>query len=231
MNVLKTFTYQGVSVDIYQEHRKELYATVEQLANALGYKSKNGIELLLNRNPHLKEKAYSIVKNIPVREYEKSKESDLQSVSTIKDKKQYQETRLFTRLGIYEVVSLCTTKQAKEIRLHLFRYIEWLEKELYRAVLKHTESKDLAKMLNDAVDKSPVYCEYEKTRKAKMFTNFNRLINRTASGGRTTRKKELQGNEFTLMEQLQHRVIVMLNGGYDYGRIRDNLLSHVMIPM
>ena len=46
--------YGGNDFSFYSAKRKDIFMTINELAIGFGYKSKNGIEQILNRNPRFK---------------------------------------------------------------------------------------------------------------------------------------------------------------------------------
>ena len=61
MELIKTQNYGGNVFSFYSTKRKDIFMTINELALGFGYKSKNGIEQILNRNPRLKDKKYSFI--------------------------------------------------------------------------------------------------------------------------------------------------------------------------
>ena len=206
MNLAKQATYNGLQFDFFEEGRNEIFMTIEQLAIGFGYKSKKGIERMLDRNPYLKGKAYSFLTKV----YHATGGT--------------QETRVFTRRGIYEIGSLSRTKEGREFRSWCYDYIAMLEKALLRAAVKHVESKDLQKQLHEAVQESSYYKDIDQGKKRFTFMNINKLMARTASHGRVKKKEELEAEEFKTYERLIHKAIVALNEGRSYEDIKNDLV-------
>ncbi len=75
----------------------EVYMTISQLAECLGYASKSGVENIIGRNPYLRNKEFSSTHKLWV------------------DGKG-REALTFTEDGIYEVTMLAKTEKAKEFR-------------------------------------------------------------------------------------------------------------------
>lgn len=90
-------------------------------------------------------------------------------------------------------------------------------------MLAHTQSKDLQKMLHDAVYNSPAYAHKEHTSKEKALINFNKLLIKTASRGRATDKASMTAEDIQTLEHLQHKTIALLNEGKDYQYIKSVL--------
>ena len=105
--------FENTPADIYENDSGDMFMTTKQLADCLGYASKNGVESMLNRNPYLKESEFSMVLTIrnPLDKSEKG-----------------QETRVFTEDGIYEVSMLANTDKAKDFRCWIRRILKSLRR-------------------------------------------------------------------------------------------------------
>lgn len=230
MELMTVHGYGGNLFGFYGEQRKEIYMTINELAIGFGYKSKNGIEKLIHRNPYLLDKEYSVVVSLPVRDYGTdamgstiNRNGTPQSVGTTKSKVQYQEVRVFNERGIFEIGCISKTDKAKEFRAWVFKQLQQIKKAFTMDMLAHTQSKDLQKMLHDAVYNSPAYAHKEHTSKEKALINFNKLLIKTASRGRATDKASMTAEDIQTLEHLQHKTIALLNEGKDYQYIKSVL--------
>lgn len=79
--------FQGINCDLWMDNKGNPYMTIQQLANALEYKSKDGIEKILKRNSYLRNKEFS----------------GTYKLSVPGSKGGTQETIVFTRDGIMEI--------------------------------------------------------------------------------------------------------------------------------
>lgn len=215
MELITTQHYGGNIFSFYSTKRKDIFMTINELALGFGYKSKNSIEKLIQRNPYLLDDEYSTVTSLPVRNYGTDETSVPQ-----KEKKQYQEVRVFTKQGIFEVGCISRTKVAKAFRKWLYNYIEKLENALIHDIVAHTKSKDLQKMLHDAVYESPTYINKEDSSKAKVIMNINKLLIKTASQSRVKHKEDMTAEEIQKLEHLEHKTIALLNEGKCYQEIK-----------
>ena len=215
MELITTQHYGGNIFSFYSTKRKDIFMTINELALGFGYKSKNGIEKLIQRNPYLLDDEYSTVTSLPVRNYGTDETSVPQ-----KEKKQYQEVRVFTKQGIFEVGCISRTKVAKAFRKWLYNYIEKLENALIHDIVAHTESKDLQKMLHDAVFNSPAYINKDDESKRKSIMNINKYLIKTASQSRVKHKEDMTAEEIQKLEHLEHKTIALLNEGKCYQEIK-----------
>lgn len=103
--------FYGSNADFYRNENNDIYMTIEQVANCLGYKSRKGIEKVLERNPYLRESEFSV-------------ENKLSAT----DGKAY-VTRLICEDGIYEITMLSTKPKAKEFRAFVRKIIKGLRKQ------------------------------------------------------------------------------------------------------
>lgn len=215
MELITTQHYGGNIFSFYSTKRKDIFMTINELATGFGYKSKKGIEEMLRRKPYLKENKYSFMSKVPVRNY-----GTPQSVGTTKSKSQYQEVRLFTERGIFEIGCISHTKKAEQFRDWVFSQLKILRNAFTKGVIAHTESKDLQKMLHDAVFNSPAYKEKTEDKRQLAITNFNKHLIKTASNGRVTHKVDMTAEEIQKLEHLEHKTIALLNEGKCYQEIK-----------
>lgn len=109
LQLIKSAKFGEVQADIYSRN-DEPYMTIHQLAQCLGYKDRKGVEKLVERNPYLKSKEFSV--------------TDKMSAT---DGKRY-STRIFTEDGIYEITMLAKTEKAKEFRAWVRKLLKSLRK-------------------------------------------------------------------------------------------------------
>lgn len=93
--------FQGIPCDLWTDSKKNPYMTIQQLANALEYKSKSGVENIIARNPYLRGKEFSSTHKLRVVEGERFVE---------------RETLVFTKDGIMEIGFLSPKPKAREFR-------------------------------------------------------------------------------------------------------------------
>ena len=96
LQLIKSERFGGVQCDFYGA-TNEIYMTINQLSECLGYASKSGIENILGRNEYLKKVEFSSTHKLWVDGKER-------------------EARVFTEDGIYEITMLSKTDKAKEFR-------------------------------------------------------------------------------------------------------------------
>ena len=97
LQLIKSDRFGQTECDIYSD-KKEMFMTMAQLSDCLGYADRKGVEKMVERNSYLKQSEFSV--------------TDKMSAT---DRKAFQ-TRLFTEDGIYEVTMLAKTEKAKEFR-------------------------------------------------------------------------------------------------------------------
>ena len=215
MELMATQHYGGNDFSFYSAKRKDIFMTINELAVGFGYKSKNGIEQILNRNPRLKDKKYSFISKVPVRNY-----GTPQCVSTTKSKVQYQEVRLFTERGIFEIGCISHTAKAEQFRDWVFNQLKKLRTSFTKGMIAHNGSKDLQKMLHDAVFNSPAYVNKDDESKRKSIMNINKHLIKTASQSRVKHKEDMTAEEIQKLEHLEHKTIALLNEGKCYQEIK-----------
>ena len=215
MELITTQHYGGNIFSFYSTKRKDIFMTINELATGFGYKSKNGIEKLIQRNPYLLDDEYSTITSLPVRNYGTDETSVPQ-----KEKKQYQEIRLFTKQGIFEIGCISHTAKAEQFRDWVFNQLKILKDAFTKGIIAHTESKDLQKMLHDAVYESPAYINKDDESKGKSIMNINKLLIKTASQNRVKHKEDMTAEEIQRLEHLEHKTITLLNEGKCYKEIK-----------
>ena len=114
LELVKSFNFNDIKCNIYSKDN-EVYMTINQLSEVLGYKEKDGVKKIIKRNEYLKEKEFSQV--VPI----EFKEEGGQIVTT-------QNTRIFTEDGIYEVTMLSKTETGKKFRRVVRNIIKSLRK-------------------------------------------------------------------------------------------------------
>lgn len=112
LELVKSFDFNDIKCDIYSKDN-EVYMTINQLANVLGYKDRKGIEKIIERNNYLKEKEFSTSDKMSVLEGNRYVN---------------RETRIFTEDGIYEITMLSKTETGKKFRKVVRAIIKSLRK-------------------------------------------------------------------------------------------------------
>lgn len=110
LELLKQEKFNEVLLDFYQNEDDEIFMTVSQLAQVLGYSSKGSLESLVSRNPRVKESEFSVVTRMQAT-----------------DGKSYR-TRVFTEDGIYEVAMLSKRPEASKFREFVRKLLKGLRK-------------------------------------------------------------------------------------------------------
>ena len=131
LQLIKSSKFGEVECDIYS-NEKEMFMTISQLANCLGYASKSGVEKIFQRNDYLREKEFSSVCTLAVGGTDK-----LGTPQTM------QNTRVFTEDGIYEVTMLAKTEKAKEFRAFIRKLLKSLRKGETKLIKPSNEQVEL----------------------------------------------------------------------------------------
>lgn len=147
--------FGSVMCDFWQNENNEVFMTINQLADALEYAEKSGIEKLIARNEYIKDEEFSILTEI------KTGTDGMGGT---------QKTRIFTEDGIYEVTMLSKQRKAKEFRAFVRKTLKALRKGEVALVQPQTEDAKLeiqrmnaeARLLN------------AKTRQAKLVLDMQK---------------------------------------------------------
>lgn len=212
MQLVQQSDYLGVPIDFYLDKKREIYVTIEQLAQGFGYKSRKGIERMLDRYGYLREKQFSIIDKVHHR---------LGGT---------QETRLFNKRGIFEIGMLSRTEKGRAFRQWLYDYLEALEKENHQFKLQRALEKPLRVTLTDAIKQ----WEYAKPYSYKHFTDL--LLKATTGRNAKQLKQErgtedsisldlLSADELTTYQQYETMLIGMVLLGYQYEVIKNTVLG------
>lgn len=219
--------YNTLLCDIYRDENRNPYMTIEQLANGLGYKSKNGLEKLMDRNPRLREKRFSITATIgyesaEVRHHETGERTALEN-----DVKTYKrETRLFNEDGIMEVCFLSRTKNAEIFRDWARDIIKAFNKGQIAWIVKREIEKPIRRDLTDAIKNWTHY-------KPHSYINITNLLCKTITGFTASNLKKqrqqdtkrplydvLTSDELERYIKLENQVISLIELQQDYTQIK-----------
>ena len=119
----KSEVFRGVTCDFWRSEDTDSYfMTLAQLAQALGYASKSGIEKVLARNEYLKTSDFSTVIKMMTGGTDKTGVPQTE-----------QETRVFTEDGIMEVSMLAKTQIARDFRAKVRKILKELRKGTIKA--------------------------------------------------------------------------------------------------
>lgn len=100
LTLVKSESFGDIPCDIYRKD-SELYMTIEQLAQALGYADRSGVQKIFDRNGYLKTSEFSTRDKLSLVEGNRTVTRDV---------------IVFTEDGIYEVTMLSKTEKAREFR-------------------------------------------------------------------------------------------------------------------
>lgn len=130
LKLVKSEHFGEVEADIYS-NGNDMFMTMSQLADCLGYADKSGVEKIVQRNAYLKEVEFSGTDSLSVPNGKGFSE---------------QQTRVFTEDGIYEVTMLSGQPKAKQFR----RWIRGILKGLRTGKIKMPVDNPLAKEIAEA---------------------------------------------------------------------------------
>lgn len=201
-----------IKIDFYLNKDRAILVTIEQLAQGFGYKNRKGIEKMIERNPYLKEKKFSVADKL-----------------SGADGKKY-ETRLFNKRGIFEIGMLSRTEKGKAFRAWIYDYIEELEKENANFRFQRALEKPTHKTLNEAISKwdnapkPPHGYSIVSNLLLKLSTGKNKKKLIEDRGGKTGLDC-LTSVELAKYQAYEKAVIPMIELNMEYSVIRDTLLQ------
>lgn len=156
LTLAKSEHFGNVQCDFWQNENGDVFMTIAQLAQALGYASKSGIENIISRNEYLKDPEFSSTHKLWVGGAE-------------------QETRIFTEDGIYEVTMLSKTKVAREFRAWVRKVLKSLRRG--ETVLVQPTTEDAKLKIQQA--RAEAMLINARTRQAKLILEMQK--NKTLS--------------------------------------------------
>lgn len=147
MELVKQEKFAGNEVDLYKDAEGNVYMTIDQLANALGYSGRKSVEKIIERNDYLCGKEFSVTDKL-----------------SATDNKLY-NTRLLTEDGIYEITMLSKQPKAQEFRF----FIRELLKGLRKGELQVTQKASY--QINDPIERAKKWIEEEEERQQLQLEN------------------------------------------------------------
>lgn len=160
LELIKSSKFGKIECDIYSDE-KEMFMTISQLANCLGYASKSGVENILMRNVYLKNKEFSQIVAIDF-----GQEGQNGGTHKMGAPNNVQETRVFTEDGIYEVTMLAKTEKAKEFRAFIRKVLKSLRNGQAKIIKPTNEQLEL---LNIKKKNADARLKNAKVREAKFL--------------------------------------------------------------
>lgn len=207
MHIIKSDreSFGEIEIDFYLNKNREIFVTIEQLAQGFGYKNRKGIEKMIERQPYLKEKRFSVTDKL-----------------SATDGKQY-ETRLFNKRGIFEIGMLSKTEKGKIFRQWIYDHIEEMEKENANFKLQRALERPKRKELHEAIEswgQAPRHAHSTVTNlllKGASGLNKKQLM---AERGGYNGIDSLTSAELVRYQALEDMAIAMINLGMSYHDIK-----------
>ncbi len=140
LQLIKSSRFGEVECDIYS-NEKEMFMTISQLAQCLGYASKSGVEKIFQRHNYLRDKEFSSEVILT-----------LGGTDKMGAPKTMQNTRVFTEDGIYEVTMLAKTEKAKEFRAFIRKLLKSLRKGEVKIIKPSSEQVELIEIKKKNAD-------------------------------------------------------------------------------
>lgn len=152
--------FQGIHCDVWMDSNRNPYMTIQQLANALEYRSKSGIENIIMRNPYLRSKEFSSTHKLRV----------VEGVRIVE-----RETLVFTKDGIMEVGFLSPKPKARDFRAWARKVLNGFMDGQLVWKDQREKIKDTNRTLSEAIKEAGYTKPYH-------HSNFYNLIYQTAIG-------------------------------------------------
>lgn len=113
LEIVKQESFGAVKCDFFKDDEQEIYMTINQLAEALEYSSREGVKKILERNDYLRKEEFST-------SYKLSLVEGSRRVS--------RERTVFTEDGIYEVTMLSQKPKARKFRAWVRKVVKDIRK-------------------------------------------------------------------------------------------------------
>lgn len=155
LSIVKSEQFGNVQCDFWRNENGDVFMTIDQLAQALGYASKSGIENIISRNEYLADPEFSSTHKLWVVEGER---------------KVNRERRIFTEDGIYEVTMLSKTKVAREFRAWVRKVLKSLRRG--ETVLAQPTNEDAKLKIQQA--RAEAMLINARTRQAKLVLEMQK---------------------------------------------------------
>lgn len=203
--------FQGVRCDVWQDVKTRMpYMTIEQIANALGYRSRKGIENLLNRNSYVHGKVFSTTYKLRVVEGGRDVQRDM---------------IMLTRDGIIEISFLSHKPVARKFRAWARRIIKaFLDGQLVWKEQRNT-GKLIRKAMNDTINARNLSPHYYKI--------YSDLAYKTVFGCHAAKLREqrhvdknatpldfLTADELQQLNEIEVKLAGLISLGLEYGTIK-----------
>ncbi|MBK5076311.1 hypothetical protein IL308_05835 [Lactococcus lactis] len=209
--------FNGITCDVWRNDNHEIFMTTEQLAQCIGYKTKQGIVNLVGQNKYLKNREFSVTTKL---------------VAT--DGKKY-DTRVFTFEGIKEILFLAPKSETAR------KFREWTRSVL-NAYFKGelVKAKEMAKAtitrrdLSTAIKESPHFEPNYHVIFANMLTALvtngkYRSVQgmRKALGRPNAKLKQMLDSpeELQLLQTYESSITNLLDLGFDRHQIKEFLTT------
>lgn len=160
LSIVKSEQFGSVQCDFWRNENGDVFMTIDQLAQALGYAGRDGIEKMIERNPYLDESEFSTTDKL----------SAVEGGRNVT-----RERRIFTEDGIYEVTMLSKTKVAREFRSWVRKVLKSLRRG--EAVLAQPANEDAKLKIQQA--RAEAMLLNARTRQAKLILEMQK--NKTLS--------------------------------------------------
>lgn len=219
MNLIKVNQelFNGITCDVWRNDNHEIFMTTEQLAQCIGYKTRDGLEKIIKKNSYMKNREFSVTAKL-----------------TATDGKKY-DTRLFTFEGIKEVLFLAPKSEtARKFRAWTRSVLTaYFKGELVKAeeMAKATVTR---RTMTEAINESPhfeqKYHIIFSNLLAKLVSNgkYNSVVGMRKALGRPKAKlKQMLDSPDDLqnLQKYETSITNLLDLGFDYHEIAEFLTT------
>ncbi len=152
--LVKSADFGSVKCDFWENENGDVLMTINQLAQALEYASKSGVENIVGRNEYLKDREFSGTHSLWVGGTK-------------------QETRIFTEDGIYEITMLSKQPKAREFRSWVRKILKSLRKG--ETILAQPQTEDAKLQIQK--QRAEAMLLNARTRQAKLILDMQKTGN------------------------------------------------------
>lgn len=180
----------------YDAYSDEVYMTIEQVANCLGYESRSGIDKMLQKHEYLTTSEFSIKENL----------------SSILRKDREYITTLITEDGLYEISMLSHKPKAKEFRA----FVRTILKGLRKGELKLTQTNNtiLAELSNIQITLTQIQSQLQR-QESLIYTLVPKYPYSEWKNKMTTKIKPLEQKHNTEFKTILRQIYGIMKTNYN----------------
>lgn len=211
--------FQGAHCDVWMNAEREPFMTIQQMAEALEYRSKSGIENIVDRNSYLRGAEFSSTHRLGVVEG---------------DRIVTREMRVFTFDGIMEVAFLSSKPRAREFRAWARQVLKAFMNGQLIWKGERQAGKEIRHSMTDAIK--------EKGLSTHFYRHYTELAYKSALGFTAKQLREARGiqdkssaldylttEELSAVNEREQQIAMLIRLSVEYQTIKELVSSQGII--